>query len=184
VLGGVGDDPAVSPAPADTASDRPVYRTLVRERPVYGGGGIAPDVRIDEQYIASRLFLRLSYDRKFFDFAKQALDAKEVEWQGPFADFAERYDVTDKLLSEFKTFLQTGSYEFEPDTFAVHADEMKRGIRAEIARYLWGEEERYRVIMREDPAMKRAIELLPAAETMLAETQRLEALAARGKAQR
>jgi carboxyl-terminal processing protease len=180
---GSGDEPATTPAPADTASGRPVYHTLVRERPVYGGGGITPDVRISEQYITSRLFLRLSYDRKFFDFAKQALDAKEVEWEGPFIDYAQRYEVSDKLLNEFKTFLQAGNYEFEPDTFAVHADEMKLGIRAEIARYLWGEEERYRVIMREDPAMQSAIDLVPAAEAMLSETQRLEALAA-GKAQR
>lgn len=177
------DPPASSGAPADTAG-RPQYQTMLHRRTVFGGGGITPDIRIDEQFLATRLYQRLVYDRKFFDFAKQLLDDQRIRWEGSFEEFATGFEVSGELLGEFQDYLTAGDYTFEPDSLAAHADEMRRGLQAEIARYLWGEEERYRVILQDDPVLRRARELLPDAQAMLAETGRLERLQARGKAER
>jgi len=162
-------------APADSVP-RPVHETLLQHRRVYGGGGISPDIRIDELFRASRLYAELSYNRKFFDFTKDQMAAKKIHWNGDFTDFLQHFSVDDRVLGEFREFLAADtSLAFQPDTFAVHSDEMRRGLKAEIGRYLWSEEERYRVLIEEDPALRRAVELMPEAESMLAASQRIEA---------
>ena len=164
------------------STDRPVYETLVRRRPVYGGGGITPDVIIDDVYRTSALYRRLAFDRKFFDFAKEVLADEDLSYGDDFTAFLEGYEVPDGTLDRFRTFLEADSVDFEPDTLAVHAAEMERGIRAELARYLWGEEERYRVLVADDPVLRRALQLLPESIAMLTETRRLEEMQSRGKA--
>jgi hypothetical protein len=79
------------------------------------------------------------------------------------------------MVAGFKGFLEKQDFAFDADSFAVHADEIRRGISAEIARALWGEEQRYRVLIRDDPGLARAVELLPQAEAMLTDAHRIEA---------
>jgi len=174
---------AAEEAVPDT-SGRPLFRTLVQDRTVYGGGGIMPDVRIDRRYLASRLYQRLVYDRKFFDFAKELIDGGQAAWGGNFRNFLDEFEVADEWMERFRTYLTEGDYRFEPDSLAAHPVEMKRGLQSEIARYLWGESERYQVLVRDDPALGQARELLPQARAMLEETRRREQLQARGKAQK
>jgi len=161
-------------APADTAG-RPVYHTLLQGRPVYGGGGIAPDVRITQVYRTSRLNQQLLFGRKYFDYANRLRDEGKIEWKGNFDEFSQQFTPADALVAGFKAFLEADKFEFSPDSFAVHLDEIRRGITAEIARNLWGEEERYRILVRDDPGLANALTLLPEAEAMLSEARKVEA---------
>ena len=47
---------------------------------------------------------------------------------------------------------------------------VRRSIKAEVARTLFGENERYRVIIDADPALAEALTYLPEAESMLKES--------------
>jgi len=163
-------------APADSA-ERPVFETLLQHRKVYGGGGISPDEPIDEQYQASRIYAELSYTRKFFDYIKDEMAAKKIRWDDDFNTFLSSYTVDDRMLADFRGFCaaDTSLRSFAPDSFQVHEGEMRRGLKAEIGRYLWSETERYRILIADDPALRRAIELLPAAQAMLDRSTRIEA---------
>lgn len=153
---------------APDTTGRPVFHTLLQGRNVYGGGGITPDVRITEVYRTSRLNQQLLFNRSYFDYANDLRDAKRIGWLGTFEEFYERFQPSDEIVAGFKTFLESKEdFDFDPDSFAVHQDEIRRGITAEIARNLWGETERYRVLERDDPALIRAMELLPQAAAML-----------------
>jgi len=169
-------------AAADT-SGRPIFETLLQHRPVYGGGGITPDVRIDEVYRASRLYNNLAYNRKFFDFTKELMAEHQLTWEGTFDDYLAHFALSDEQVEQFRGFLEADSFEVEPDSFAVHVDEIRRGLTAEIGRYLWGEEERYRVLIRDDPGLQRALALLPQASEILTESQRIENEQAAGNEQ-
>jgi carboxyl-terminal processing protease len=169
--GGAADSAA---APADTAG-RPAFRTLLQGRTVYGGGGISPDVTIDEVYRTSRLNQDLTAGRKYFDYADDLRDNDRIGWQGDFEQFLQGFRPSDEMVAGFKGFLEKQDFAFDADSFAVHADEIRRGISAEIARALWGEEQRYRVLIRDDPGLARAVELLPQAEAMLTDAHRIEA---------
>jgi carboxyl-terminal processing protease len=154
-------------AAADTTG-RPVYHTLLQGRDVYGGGGITPDVRITEIYRTSRLNQQLLFNRKYFDYANDLRDQKRIDWKGSFEEFYQQFQPGDAIVAGFQAFLeQQEDFDFSPDSFAVHQDEIRRGITAEIARNLWGDQERYRILERDDPALIRALELLPQAAAML-----------------
>jgi carboxyl-terminal processing protease len=162
-------------AAASDTTGRPVYHTMLRGRDVYGGGGITPDERITDTYRTSRLNQELLFNRKYFDYANDLRDAQKLEWTGNFEDFYREFRPSDPMVKGFEAFLEEQKFEFSPDSFQVHIDEIHRGITAEIARNLWGEQERYRILERDDPALTRALELLPEAAAMLAEARRIEA---------
>jgi hypothetical protein len=131
-------------------------------------------VDIEEVFLSSRLNTRLTFERKYFDFVSEAIGERTVQWDGSFDAFMQQFQVSDELLDGFRGFLEADSFSFEPDTFAVHQAELSRGIRAEFAHHLWGDEERYRIMIQDDPAVHRAKELLPQALAILAESRRIE----------
>jgi carboxyl-terminal processing protease len=159
---------APSPAP-------PVYTTLLQNRNVTGGGGIVPDVEIDELYRTSRLNGQLTFDRKYFEYATRAIGEGKASWEGSFEDFVEQFLIGDDLLEGLQAYLEADSFSFEPDTFAVHADEIRRGLRAEFANHFWGDNERYRILIEDDPAIARAMQYIPQARDLLEESRRIEA---------
>jgi hypothetical protein len=48
---------------------------------------------------------------------------------------------------------------------------LKRAIKAEVARNLWGENERYHVLIEADPELQEALTYFPAAQMMAARVQ-------------
>jgi len=168
------EDSALADADRDSTAERPVYRTLIQGRPVYGGGGITPDVEVADRMTVSRLGARLSNNRKFFEFVNVAVAENEVSWDGSFEDFLKGYTVSDPLIDHFQGWLQEDGYEFEPDSLQAHKDEVRRWMRSEIAQHYWGDDARYQVLISEDPAVQRAIELMPQAAAILSETRRIE----------
>lgn len=173
--GGDLEEEAVGPAEAADSTAGPTHYTLLQNRPVDGGGGITPDVEIDALFRTSRLNGQLTFDRKYFEFVTKAIDERTVRWDGSFEDFLAQFRVPDTLLDDLQTYLDADSFSYEPDTFAVHADEIRRGLRAEVANHLWGDDERARIMIQDDPAVHAAIDLLPQAAELLAESRRIEA---------
>jgi carboxyl-terminal processing protease len=169
-----GDEESSADGAAADSAGRPVFYTLLKGRPVYGGGGITPDVDIEEVFLSSRLNTRLTFERKYFDFVSRAIGDRLVRWDDSFDAFVQQFRVSDGLMDDFYGFLEADSFSFEADTFAVHQPELRRGIRAEIAHHLWGDEERYRIMIQDDPAIHRAKELLPQAHAILAESMLIE----------
>ena len=159
----------------DAEKEAPVYTTLLQNRTVTGGGGITPDVEIDELYRSSRLNNELTFDRKYFDYTTQAIGDGKITWDGTFEEFVSQFRVTEDLLDGLQAYLEADSFSYEPDSFAVHTDEIRRGLRAEIANHLWGDNERYRILIQDDPAIARAIALVPEAGELLNKTRQIEA---------
>ncbi len=161
-------------ADPDSVAERPVYRTLIQGRPVYGGGGITPDVQVAERLPVSQLGARLSNGRKFFEFVNTAVAENQVRWDGSFEDFLAGYEVSDALLDRFQGWLQEDGFQFQPDSLRARKDEMRRWMRSEIAQHYWGDDARYQVLISEDPTVQRAIQLMPQAAAILSETRRIE----------
>ncbi len=166
---------SVDTAEAADSAAAPTNYTLVQNRPVDGGGGITPDVVIDALFRTSRLNNQLTFDRKYFEFVTEAIDEREIRWDGSFEAFLTQFQIDDTLLGGLQSYLDADSFSYEPDTFAVHADEIKRGLRAEVANHLWGDDERARILIQDDPAIHAAIDLLPQAADLLTESRRIEA---------
>lgn len=150
-------------------SEREIFYTDLG-RPVYGEGGIEPDVIVEPQTLAPFVQFLLSRNA-FFDFAVEATADREIEsrdWQPP-ADLLERFEdwVLDKELATAE--------EFEEGLAEDNARETSlRYVVAEILNSAFGLEARYQVLAQGDQQIARSLELFPDAEELLAERKSLE----------
>lgn len=158
------DEDEFSADPDTSVSERPEFHTSAG-RIVYGGGGITPDVRIGTPYPYSELQFHLDRNRAFFDFASRYLSAHELEYPD-FEAFDAGFEAGEQALREFTDFLAEREIVYDADSLRVHQEQIQRSIKAEFARTLWGDSQRYRVIIQADPVLREAMTYFPQAELM------------------
>jgi carboxyl-terminal processing protease len=96
------DRVAADSAVADT-SEIDVYYTMTANRPVYGGGGVVPDVLTDLHERAP-IEMELDRSRLFFDYAVHYSATHEVERE---------FEVTDAVFSDFVVYCNGRDFEYE-----------------------------------------------------------------------
>lgn len=154
-------------AEADTSGARPVFHTGAG-RLVYGGGGITPDVKIRKPFPYPRLQMDLDRNRAYFDYASRFLASRPLKFE-TFGAFHETFQVDRAILEDFRGFLDEKKIAYDPDSLSAQTEFVGRSIRAELARSLFGENERYHVAVEADPAVLEALTWFPQAEKLLAE---------------
>ena len=80
----------------DSVDKSQKFYTVNKERIVYGGGGITPDIIVKDETIGN-IMRQLIYQSTFFDFA--------VLYSNNHPELAVDFAVTDEMLDEFKTFI-------------------------------------------------------------------------------
>jgi len=163
------DGEANAEAPADSAGARPEFHTS-SGRIVYGGGGITPDYRTTRRWPYPRLQQDLDRHRAYFEFASHYLGGRDLKYAG-FDQFESEFAVGPELVSEFRSFLDRKKLAYDADSLRAQDDQVRRSIKAEFARSLFGENERYRVFIQADPALAEALGYFPVAAEMLAADQ-------------
>ncbi len=149
-------------------------------RTVYGGGGITPDIEIDQPLLTD-FEVALERDYALFQFA--------TKWNAHH-EITQDMTVGDAMLAEFHDFLRTR--EKLPEYLQVYdltlndeilAEEepyIRRGLRREVMRLAFGQEAAYRVGIEEDVQLQETLALFKRART----TKELLAVAAEWEAQR
>lgn len=79
----------------DSLAAREKFYTREKERVVYGGGGITPDIIVKEKRIGN-IVTQFLAKNVFFDFA--------VEYVGKHPDLIKDFSITDELLNEFTLY--------------------------------------------------------------------------------
>lgn len=145
-------------------SDSLKYKTLVKGRIVYGGGGIIPDefVPIDTTRTTPyhRALLRSS---AFVQTTLKYIDGhrEQLHNQYPTFDiFQKNFQVDDELLELLKTVGKSMNAEFNPEDYEKSKYYINLQLKALIARDLWDMSEYYHVICEMDNTLKRALELM------------------------
>ncbi|MEO0119517.1 MAG: S41 family peptidase, partial [candidate division WOR-3 bacterium] len=134
------------------------YRTLGKmKREIYGGGGIAPDIYLPYQTL-SKLMSKLRQENVFFKFAvKYYSEHKELKLPIIITkDFIEK---------EFIPYLKEKKIEFNEEEIWKNEEEIKRDLSVEIAEKIGGLKARYETILKFDPHIKKAVELLKKASS-------------------
>ena len=148
------DDPN---AVADTSGNRPVYTTSMG-RKVYGGGGISPDVVI-KPVTPTKSTIRLIQNQLFLEFGSR-FATRHRELAADFAAFRDGFEVSDELLQEFLALARAQKVPFDEDEIARDRAFLKRRIKSQIARHLWGAQEYYQIEIMEDEQVRRAMGLI------------------------
>jgi carboxyl-terminal processing protease len=140
--------------PSDTAS-REVKLTDAG-RTVYGGGGIAPDEKIESPK-TSRFQETLLYRDVFFHFAPVYLANRSVD---------RNFQVDASVLSEFKKYLTREEIPFTEADLNGVMDWLKISIKEKIFIVQFGETQGLRTRADWDPMIQKALAFLPEAQAL------------------
>lgn len=147
-----------------------VYRTRLG-RPVYGGGGIMPDVRIEnnENTLSEPLRrLYFSEKRSFYVFIDEYIK-KFPHIKTTENDFIRHFVVTNGMYREFMEFVKY--YEPSVSTYELMGAANQQNIRfllkREMGYMLWGKETRFRINLSRDFQLNEALGYFSKAQELL-----------------
>jgi len=136
-------------------------------RVVYGGGGITPDIEIDQDYLTD-FEMAVERDGSLFSYA--------VDYAAAHPDLPEGFDLSDEDFHDFREFLKgrekIGEYlevfELALSDSLLDANEeyLERGVRRELARRLHGETAAYRIAIEADEQLRETLALFEQATTL------------------
>ncbi len=132
-------------------------------REVYSEGGINPDVYIEDELVSD---LEIQLNRlHYFNFAISYVSDHEV---------TKELEITDEILEEFRRFLIDNEAEFHKESFLTLKDKIKNGLKARILSVALEDPQiGYEVTLKEQPHIKKAMELFPRINEMIAEKDRV-----------
>jgi carboxyl-terminal processing protease len=125
-------------------------------RPVYGGGGITPDVRFEtpkQNHFQDTLLQHYA----FFNFAKHYTINHQV---------AKNFTVDDAVMAEFRKFLDDQKVAYTEADLAGANDWIRNNIKSEIFIDSFGQEEGLKVRADGDPLVVKALDLMGQAKTL------------------
>jgi len=155
--------------PSDSLPKHPEFRTNAG-RTVYGGGGITPDISIDQERL-TKLADALERKSLFFDYAVSYVG----NHKGPVD---EKLRVTDAMLADFEELARSKEIVFADSEFVADRPYIDCRIRSELLRKRFGDEVAYKTMIEQDDQLAKAVALFDKARTLqqmfaLAEEERL-----------
>lgn len=141
-------------------------------REVFGGGGIAPDIKVEIPR-PNRFQTLLLSRSSFFTFVR----GYNVAHSG----YDQNFEVGEPILNEFRNFLVSGKnrLEFEEADFAPNVDFIKRQIRYEYVLANTNQEEAQKVFLEGDIQVSKALEVLPQARALFQNAKKMAARSGR-----
>ena len=142
-----------------------VYKTLVKGRTVYGGGGILPDVIVpaDTSYYSS-YWSKLTRAGVILEFVITELDKHRAEYHAryrKFDVFDNEFTVSDSMMADLVALGHKREIDPDPEGLDRSDKELRNYVKALLAGRLWEDGDFYRVMNRADKAdIAKALEVL------------------------
>lgn len=125
-------------------------------RTVYGGGGINPDIVIPP--LKSSKFQDTMYQKyAFFNFSKHYVINHKV---------TQSFVVDDSVMMEFRKFLDSQQISYTEADLIENNDWVRANIKAELFTNEFGQQEGLKVHAETDPAVQKALDLIPKAKEL------------------
>ncbi len=156
-----------SPTDSSETAKRPVYYTMNRQRRVYGGGGIAPDVALKADTL-NALERRLDRENILFNFATHYASAHRSELND-LGRFIASFELSRRDLADIRRVIEDRGIAVREEEFEASLDFIRRVIMQEIAVSRWGRDEQFQVNARLDPEVHQALNLFDQAEQLVAD---------------
>ena len=143
----------------------PEYKTLRTERKVYGGGGIRPDVYIENDTTEiSDYMVQIVSKGVYADFMLEYLDAnrEKLKAQYPtFEQFSENFALSDDDMAKLVAAATAKGVEYDAEGYALSKEFLRDQLTSVIAQRLYSVSDGYRWLSpRRNLYYKRALELL------------------------
>src|SRR6266705_997664 len=125
-------------------------------RTVYGGGGIAPDVKVDPSK-SNQFQDALLQHYAFFNFAKHFVINHHV---------TKNLEVDEEVMQEFRKSLDADKVPYTEADLVQNNDWVRSSIKSELFVDAFGQEEGLRIKAESDPEVLKGLELLPQARQL------------------
>lgn len=155
-------------------------------RPIYGGGGISPDVVIKPDTISiERANFEAKLQSPVFAFALELVQGhikgfENYKVAGPIKfDYdikSTDYPVTEQLIAAFKQFA-ADKYKLAPATVDKEREFIDRSLRTELVTAAYGSTTSFEVLNEYDDQLLKAIDQLPQARALAMKAERLRGTA-------
>lgn len=134
----------------DKDNHNQVYYTA-NKRIVYGGGGITPDIDIQNDFLTN-LSAELRRKNVFFNFAVDYLvDHDHQVSKNPV--------ITDKIMNDFLAYASKDGVKYTPADLDSARAYIENTIKSELVRKVYGDSDAYRITLAQDKQLTKAIEL-------------------------
>jgi len=150
-----------------TIADRPLYYTR-KGRKVYGGGGITPDIFIQDttNYTKTTIKLLTSPDRFLFNYSSVLKENIAKKYEN-YDDFERYYLFGESDRQQLFTWLDESGFNFESDQLEEDIDIIENRLLAEIAGALWGKKFSYHKRLQIDQQILTALDNIDEAWNIL-----------------
>jgi carboxyl-terminal processing protease len=140
------------------------YLTKTTKRPVYGGGGIMPDifVPVDTSSYSDyyNQILRQGIMNSFIlDYIDKNRDKLEKTYP-EFKNYEKHFEVTEEMLNNLYDYAKSEGLKRDEEGIETSEKEIKLLTKALIARDLWDMNEYFQVVNKEDKVINKAIDAL------------------------
>ncbi len=140
------------------------YKTRIKERTVYGGGGIIPDVFVPYDTTGnSDYFQQLNRKGVLNELALNYADKKRKAFKDKYEGakgFAANYEVEKELTDRMIEMGKKKDLEFDKKGYERSERYIKTQLKSMIAQNIWGREAYFRIYNPLRPSYERAIEVL------------------------
>ena len=140
------------------------YKTLLNGRDVYGGGGILPDifVPLDTSHYY-RYINQLRGKNIILDYALGYLDSHRNELKSKYSDFNKfnkQFLISDEIADAIAAEGEKEGIEKDEESLKFSMNDIKKEIKAIIARDLFTRNDFYKVYYQDDKAIEEAMKVL------------------------
>lgn len=147
------------------------YLTRKKRRTVYGGGGIMPDYFIPLDTTRFTKYHReMSQKGILLQVHLQQIELHRNEWAKQYTSFEKfiaQFTISDEYLQSLRKEGEQHQICCTDAEFKQSEPQLKRILKALIARDLWDMETYYRIINEEEPIICKALELIEAKDAAL-----------------
>jgi len=168
--------------PDDSKKDREIKYTD-KNRKVFGGGGITPDI-MEPAREANRFEMLLASKDVFFQYARRLSSGEgpnpssfkmpNEETQAPKSLVSKNmpaYEISDEILYDFKQFLKNRHIDFLEEDIKSNVEFIKRRIRQELYTSAYGIQEGFKIGIQGDSQVLRGLEVMPEAKMLMTSGQ-------------
>ncbi|HEV8283303.1 MAG TPA: S41 family peptidase [Chitinophagaceae bacterium] len=139
-----------------------IYKTFIEKRPVYGGGGIMPDVfvPIDTNYIqhnVTKLYLETTFNNFVYNY--YVANLSRFNQYRSATEFAQKFTGINDAWSQLVNYALRDTI-YLKNIPPKDQEGIKESLKAYLARYKWRTEGFFEVLNMNDIAVKKALEVL------------------------
>jgi len=140
------------------------YKTMVNDRTVFGGGGIMPDIFIPLDTSGYYSYYNsLRRNNIVYNFVLDYVDKNRQELRRKYPEFdryKKKFEVTGGMVDKIVAAGEKGGIEKNEESLAFTLANLKREVKALIARDLFSINSFYKIFYEDDDSIEKALEML------------------------